>query len=151
VNLTQSLAILEWLEERFPASPLLPITLEARRVIRTMAAIVACDIHPLNNLRVLQRLRSELNASETQVSEWIAQWVAEGFAALEEMIERHGDGFAYGDWPTLADCCIIPQVYSAERFGVDLAPYPQLRSVAAHAAEHPAFIAAHPSRQPGVR
>ncbi|MET4898363.1 maleylacetoacetate isomerase [Sphingomonadaceae bacterium jetA1] len=122
--LIQSPAILEWLEERYPTPPLLPRELGARATVRAMAAIVACDIHPTNNLRVLTRLRTDLNADEAMIRGWIAHWIAEGFAALETMIRHHGRGFAYGDAPTLADCHVLPQVYNAERFAVDLTPYP---------------------------
>jgi maleylpyruvate isomerase len=145
--LLQSPAILEWIEERFPQTPLLPADPAGRAMVRGMAAIVACDIHPLNNLRVLKAIR-ELGADEAQVSDWIARWIGDGFAALETLIARHGDGFAYGATPTLADCCLAPQIYSAERFGVDLTPYPRLVAAGEAARALPAFAAAHPSRQP---
>jgi maleylpyruvate isomerase len=145
---TQSLAILEWLEERFPEPALLPADPDGRAVVRSMAALIACDIHPLNNLRVLQALRSQLSADEPQVEAWIGRWIGEGFAALEELLARHGGAFAYGDAPSVADCCLVPQVYSAERFKVDLAPYPRIRAAAARAGELAAFAAAHPARQP---
>jgi maleylpyruvate isomerase len=146
--LTQSPAILEWLEETVPEPPLLPREPFARAEVRAMAALVACDIHPLNNLRVLQSLRRDLDADEAQVAAWIARWITAGFEALEPMVARHGRGFAYGETPTLADCCLIPQIYSAERFAVDLTPFPQIAALGRRAAEHPAFAAAHPDRQP---
>ena len=145
--MTQSLAILEWLEETHPEPPLLPSEPRDRQVVRAMAAIVACDIHPLNNLRVLKQLAA-FGVSEADRQTWIGRWMAEGFAALEPMIARHGDGFAFGATPTLADCCLVPQVYSAHRYAVDLSPYPALRAAAEHAQNHPAFVAAHPDRQP---
>jgi maleylpyruvate isomerase len=145
---TQSLAILEWLDERFPEPPLLPADPDARAVVRGIAALIACDIHPLNNLRVLSALRSDLFARQAQVDAWIARWIGEGFAALEQLIGRHGGDFAFGDAPTLADCCLVPQVYSAERFKVDLAAFPRIRAVAARANALEAFAAAHPARQP---
>lgn len=129
-TLIQSPAILEWIEECYPAPPLLPCDSAGRAVVRAMAAIVACDIHPINNLRVLTHLREELNADETAVRRWIGRWVTEGFAALETLIARHGAGFAHGDRPTLADCHILPQVYNAERFAVDLSPFPKLVAAA---------------------
>lgn len=129
--LIQSPAILEWLEERYPDPPLLPRDTHGRAVVRAMAAIVACDIHPINNLRVLTRLRHDMEADEQAVRGWISQWVAEGFGALETLIARYGGDYAYGDTPTLADCHILPQVYNAERFVVDLAPYPLLTASAA--------------------
>ena len=129
--LIQSPAILEWLEERYPDPPLLPSDSAGRAVVRAMAAIIACDIHPINNLRVLTMLRQEMGADEEAVRRWIAHWVGEGFQALELLIARHGAGYAYGDTPTLADCHLLPQVYNAERFGVDLTPYPLLTAAAA--------------------
>jgi maleylacetoacetate isomerase/maleylpyruvate isomerase len=149
VLLTQSLAILEWLEETHPSPPLLPAKAADRAVVRAMAGIVACDIHPLNNLRVLQAL-GELGAPMGGPAQkaWGARWIKDGFAALEAMVARHGAGFAFGDTPTLADCCLIPQIWSSSRFGVDMAAFPALAAVADRAAEHPAFIAAQPERQP---
>ena len=144
VVLTQSPAILEWLEETYPDPPLLPANATDSAIVRAMAATVACDIHPLNNLRVLKAVR----ALGADADAWAAQWIEPGFAALEAMIRRHGGGFVFGATPTLADCHLVPQVYSAERFGVDLAPYPRLFAAAEHARAHPAFAAAHPDRQP---
>ena len=146
--LIQSPAILEWLEEAHPEPPLLPRDAFERAQVRAMAAVVGCDVHPLNNLRVLQSLKRDLSADEAQVSAWTARWIAAGFAALEPMIAQWGGGFAFGDTPTLADCYLVPQIYSAERFGADLEAYPQVAAAGRRAAEHPAFSAAHPSRQP---
>jgi maleylacetoacetate isomerase len=146
--LTQSPAILEWLEERFPEPPLLPSDAFARAEVRAMAAIVACDIHPLNNLRVQKAIKQDLGADDAQAAAWSARWITAGFEALEQLIERRGDGWAFDDAPTLADCCLVPQVYSARRFDVDLEAFPRIRAIEARAAEHPAFKAAHPDRQP---
>jgi maleylpyruvate isomerase len=146
LRLTQSLAIIEWLEARAPAPPLLPQDVDERAIVHAMALAIACDIHPLNNVRVLQALRQDFAADEGQVRAWIARWINAGFEALEVWIAAHGRGFAYGDQPGLVDCCLAPQVYSAERFGVDLTPYPQLRAAYAAAADLPAFVAAHPDR-----
>lgn len=145
--LTQSLAIIEWLEEVHPVPPLLPADPYDRARVRAMAGIVACDIHPLNNVRVLKQLTRLGVAPEARTS-WAQRWINDGFAALEPMIAAYGQGFAFGAQPTVADCCLIPQVYSAERNEVDLSPYPAIRAVAAACAEHPAFQAAHPDRQP---
>jgi maleylpyruvate isomerase len=142
--LTQSPAILEWLEERYPDPAFLPADPAGRAVVRAMAATIACDIHPLNNLRVLKAVK-ELGGDQAA---WTARWIGDGFAALEQMIARHGEGFAFGSTPTIADCHLVPQVYSAERFGVELSPYPQLMAAAAAARAHPAFEAAHPDHQP---
>ena len=145
--LTQSVAILEWLEEVHPVPPLLPAAAADRAVVRAMIGIVACDIHPLNNLRIQQQLVA-LGVDEEGRSLWTRRWINDGFSALEPMIARHGAGFAFGAAPSLADCLLIPQVYSAERYDVDLAPYPAIAAVARRCAEHPAFQAAHPDRQP---
>lgn len=145
--LLQSQAILEWLEESYPEPPLLPAAADDRAIVRAMAAIICCDIHPLNNLRVLTSIRADLDGSEGQVSAWIARWIAAGFEALERHITVYSQGFAFGSSPTLADCCLVPQVYSAERFEVDLAPYPNLVRVADRCRELPAFISAEPANQ----
>lgn len=147
VVLTQSLAILEWLEETAPQPPLLPADPLGRAKVRAMAQVVACDIHPLNNVRVMGEL-SARGQDEAARTAWMARWLAEGFTALEAAVAAHGGTYAYGETPTLADVCIVPQVYGARRFGVDLAPYPTLVAAADRAAAHPAFTAAHPSRQP---
>lgn len=143
--ITQSLAIMGWLEERFPEPPLLPRSSpEDRAEVRAMATLVACDIHPLNNLRVLKAVKDLGGDTDA----WAARWITPGFDALERRIERSGDGWSWGDAPTIADCCLIPQVYSARRFNVDVSAWPRISAVDARAAEHPAFQAAHPDRQP---
>ena len=146
--IVQSPAILEWIEERFPHPALLPASADERATVRAMMAIVACDIHPLNNLRVQTMLRRDLGTADDTVAAWIARWIGDGFAALETLIARHGRGFAFGDAPGLADCVLVPQVYSAERFAVDLTPYPALMAAADRARALDAFAAAHPDRQP---
>jgi len=145
--LTQSPAILEWIEERWPEPALLPTDPKERAQVRAMCALIGCDIHPLNNLRVLQSLRRDLEAEQRQVDDWIARWITAGFAALEVLIGRHGAGYAFGDRPTLADCYLVPQVYSAERFNVDLSGYPRLMTAAEAARTLPAFAAASPAQQ----
>ena len=145
--LTQSLAILEWLEETTPRPPLLPADPFDRAVVRSMAQIVASDIHPVNNLRVLRAL-TDLGVAEPEREAWIGRWITAGFTALETMVAQHGGDYAFGDAPTLADICLIPQVYNAERFKTDLTPFPALRAVTARCAQHPAFAAAHPNTQP---
>ncbi len=146
--ITQSPAIVEWLEERYPNPALLPILPEDRAVVRAMCNLIACDIHPLNNLRVLKELKHELNADEAQIKLWTTGWIGEGFAALERMIAKHGKGFCFGAQPTLADCFLIPQVFSAQRFNVHLDPYPNIRRVNEACDEHTAFVRAHPRHQP---
>ena len=145
--LTQSMAILEWLEETYPRTKLLPRDPMDRAMVRSMALLVAADTHPLGNLRVLQQLRSEFGADEDQVNAWINRWIVDGFEALERLIERHGDGFAFGSAPTLADCCLVPQVFAAERFGVDLKPFPRIRAAHKAASALEAFEQAHPLLQ----
>ncbi len=145
--LTQSLAILEWLEETHPEPAILPKAPFERHTVRAMAGIVACDIHPLNNTRVAAALVG-LEMSETDRLAWIQRWIVDGFTALEPMVARDGRGFAFGDTPTIADCCLVPQVYSARRFSVDLTAFPAIVAAADHAAAQPAFAAAHPDRQP---
>ena len=144
--LTQSLAMLEWLEEAHPTPALLPEKAIDRAHVRAMCNLVACDIHPLNNLRVLNTLRGDLGASEDQVSQWMTRWIGDGFGALEQLIG--GGNFCYGDAPTLADCCLVPQVYSAQRFKVDLSPWPKIRAVAEACQAIPAFYVARPEMQP---
>ena len=148
VVLTQSPAILEWLEERYPDPPLLPPRLADRAVVRAMAATIACDIHPLNNLRVLQNLRRRFGADPDAERQWAADWISAGFRSLETTIHRYGRGFAFGDHPTLADCCLAPQVYSAARFGVDLTPFPSIRAAMTALNAVPAVASAHPDLQP---
>ena len=148
LRVTQSLAILEWLEERHPGTPLLPEQAEARAIVRAMALIVACDIHPINNLRVLSALRSDLAASEAMVQKWIARWIEEGFTALETMVAEHGGTFCFGARPTIADCCLIPQVYNARRFGIDLNAFPRLVATEVQCLGLDAFHRAPPELQP---
>lgn len=143
----QSYAIIEWLDETYPDPPLLPADPLARATARGMAALIACDIHPLNNLRVLNALRANLGADEAQVSAWIGRWTGAGFAALETLIERHGGAYAYGDTPGIVDCHLVPQVYSARRFAIDLTPYPRLMRAAGAAGALASVASAHPDEQ----
>jgi maleylpyruvate isomerase len=150
VSLSQSLAIMEYLEERHPAPPLLPPTIEGRARARQLALAVACDIHPLNNLRVLKFLTGPMALTERAKTDWVRHWIGLGLEALEaELAGGPGDGpFCVGAHPTIADCCLVPQLFSAQRFGVDLAPYPTLRAIDAACQALPAFRQAHPSVQP---
>lgn len=146
--LTQSPAILEWLEETCPAPALLPAAPVDRAHVRAMAALIGCDIHPLNNLRVGKALRETFGADQPAIDAWAARWILPGFEALEALVARHGKGWCFGDAPTLADCYLIPQVYSARRFNVPLEAFPRLLAIDTLASQHPAFIAAHPDAQP---
>ncbi|GGK42942.1 maleylacetoacetate isomerase [Salinarimonas ramus] len=144
--LIQSPAILEWIEERYPEPSLLPGDAVARARIRAACAIVACDIHPLNNLPAMGWLRERLGADDAAVNAWYAHWITQGFAALERMIAPAP--FAFGPQPTLADLHIVPQVFNARRFSVPLEAFPKIRAVDEACAAHPAFAAAAPQNQP---
>lgn len=150
VRLTQSLAICEYLEERHPRPALLPEDPEGRARVRALAQLVACEIHPLNNLRVLKHLTGELGLDEAAKLGWYRHWVHEGFTALEALLNREsGSGdFCHGDAPTLADACLVPQVYNAERFECDLEAYPRIRRITANARALEAFRRAAPGEQP---
>ena len=148
--MTQSLSILEWLEETHPTPALLPGRPLDRQRVRAMCGVVACDIHPVNNLRILKQL-SAMGIDENGRNTWVARWIDEGFAALEPMIARHGAGYAFGETPTMADCLLVPQIYNANRFGVDLSPYPALVAAGEHALKHPAIAEAHPNLQPDAK
>lgn len=146
----QSLAICEYLEETHPEPPLLPGPALDRAAIRSMALLVACDIHPLNNLSVLGYLRSEFGADESGANRWVAHWIGRGFAALEQRVRQGpGDGrHCYGSSVTLADVCLVPQMYNARRFKVDVSSFPALVAICAHLEGLPAFAAARPEAQP---
>jgi maleylpyruvate isomerase len=148
--LIQSPAIIEWLEERYPEPPLLPAAADARARVRALAAIVGCDIHPVNNRRILQALRQQFGADEAAIERWCASWIDAGFGAYETLLaqDKARGRYSFGDTPTLADAYLIPQVESARRFKVDLAPYPLIRAVdeACHRLE--AFRRAAPAVQP---
>src|SRR3990167_10721582 len=143
--LIQSSAIIEYLEECYPQVPLLSQDLAARAHARAVASIIACDIHPLHNSST-QNLLRQWGHDETQVLAWIGHWISQGLDAVEQLIGDHG--FCFGEQPGLADAFLIPQLYAAERFKVALAGYPRIGRVAALAAQHPAFIQAHPANQP---
>lgn len=149
-TLTQSLAILEYLEETHPKPPLLPAKPAERAWVRAVALAVACEIHPLNNLRVLRYLERELRADEAARDRWYAHWVAEGLGAIEKMLaERPGPGpFCLGAAPTIADACLVPQVFNARRFKVPVEPYPLVGAVVAECMKLPAFDRSQPARQP---
>jgi maleylacetoacetate isomerase/maleylpyruvate isomerase len=145
-RLTQSLAIIEYLEEKHPQPALLPKDALGRARVRSLANLVASEIHPLNNLRTLQHLRRALGQNEEQVSAWYRHWVADGLAKLEADLK--GDRFCYGDSPTLADCCLVPQIFNARRFDCDLAPYPKTLRAFEHCMKLEAFDRAQPAKQP---
>ena len=150
-TISQSLAIIEYLDEIAPQPPLMPKDAKAKARVREIALGVACDIHPIANLRVLQYLKSRLGADEEALLAWQRHWIGEGLAALEQLLA--GDPatgkFCHGDAPTLADACLIPQLYNAKiRVDMDLSPYPTLLRIEEAAYRLPAFIAARPENQP---
>ena len=144
--LIQSPAIIEYLEECYPDPPLLPSAIAPRARVRAVAAILACDIHPLHNSGPLNHLRTRLGASESDVREWAARWITDGLHAVEALIDE--DGFCFGSQPNLADVYLVPQMLAANRFSVPLEAFPKVVRATTLASTHPAFVAAHPSRQP---
>ena len=146
-RLTQSVAIINYLDLRFPNQPLLPASAAERAHVVAMAMAVACDIHPLNNLRVLKYLKNELGHDQDAIDAWYAHWIREGLPALEAMAAPRAGKFLFGDAPTGADVCLIPQLYNARRFNVPLDDFPTLLRADANANELEAFAAAHPDRQ----
>ena len=150
VVIGQSLAILEYLEETRPATPLLPADAAGRAHVRALALTLVADSHPLANLRVLKYVKGELGQSEDTKLAWQRHWLHAGLATFEAMLVRAGSSgtYCHGDQPTLADCCLVPHLFNARRFEVDLAPFPALVRIDAACAQLPAFQVAHPSRQP---
>ena len=148
--LPQSLAIIEYLEERFPEPALLPAIPEDRAWVRALAQIVACDIHPINNLRILQYLEQDLRVDDETRGAWARRWIDSGFAAMEAVLRddpRTGD-HCFGKQPTLADICLVPQVFNSQRFGVDMDRYPTLARIHENCMRLPAFADQAPERQP---
>ena len=147
--LAQSIAIMEYLEETQPRPPLLPTEPLARARVRSLSLIVACEIHPVNNLRVLKYLKNDLGQSQAQTDAWYRHWIAEGLAKFESELESPETGrYCHGDAPTLADCCLVPQVFNAKRYDCDLGPYPTLMRVFEACMALAAFDRAQPGKQP---
>ncbi|MBW8778146.1 MAG: maleylacetoacetate isomerase [Burkholderiales bacterium] len=148
--LTQSPAIIEWLEERYPEPPLLPSDILARAYVRALAALVGCDIHPVNNRRILEALRHDFGADETAVNRWCATWITAGFDAYESLLtaQQTPGRFSFGDTPTLADIYLVPQIESARRFKADMARWPRLSAIDAACASLESFQKAAPAMQP---
>lgn len=145
--LTQSMAIIEYLEERFPQPPLLPADAVGRARVRSAALVVAADVHPLGNLRVQRWLRSEMSQDDAAVTRWLHQWMADGLSTLELFAGQYGGSFLFGDTPGLADICALPQLYNARRFGLSLADFPRLTMIDAQSSTKNWAIAAHPDNQ----
>jgi len=147
--LSQSLAIMEYLDQTHPQPALLPNDPAGRARVRSLSLLVACEIHPLNNLRVLQYLKRQLGQNEEQINTWYRHWVADGLLKLEADLSKGGTGkFSHGDTPTMADCCLVPQIFNAKRYNSDLAPYPTVTRVFDECMKLEAFDRAQPSKQP---
>lgn len=147
--LTQSMAILEYLEEAYPTSPLMPNDFLEKARVRALCQAVVSDIHPLNNLRVMSYLSNHLEIQDADKSAWYKHWITTGFSGVEQLLARskYTGTFCHGDTPSLADICLMPQLYNAHRFHVDLSPYPHIRHIEAACQDHPAFRAAAPEAQ----
>jgi maleylacetoacetate isomerase len=146
----QSLAMMEYLEEAYPQPPLLPEGAEHRAYVRAVAQIIACEIHPLNNLRTLRYVKKRFGLDEEGVNVWYRHWIAEGLGGLEAFLASCGKSgkYCYRDQVTLADCCLVPQVFNAQRYACELAPYPGVMAIFEQCMQLDAFIQAQPSRQP---
>jgi maleylacetoacetate isomerase/maleylpyruvate isomerase len=147
-RLNQSLAIIEYLDEKYPQKPLIPEDALAKARVRSLSYLVASEIHPLNNLRVLQHLKRALGQSEDQVATWYRHWIADGLAKLEADLASSKGKFCHGDAPTMADCCLVPQIFNAKRYNSDLAPYPNTMRIFDACMQLEAFDRAQPSKQP---
>jgi maleylacetoacetate isomerase len=146
-RLTQSLAILGYLDQRFPNQPFLPTAAADRAHVVGMAMVVACDIHPINNLRILKYLKNEMGQEQEAIDAWYRHWISEGLPALEALAKAGAGKFLYGDAPTGADICLVPQLYNARRYNVPLDDYPTLLRAEENANKLEAFAKAHPDRQ----
>lgn len=144
VALAQSLAIIEYLDEIHPEPPLLPADPIGRARVRGAAQIIACDVHPINNLRVLRYLKDPLGQPQAAIDEWVRHWIAGGLAALEAFAEHHGGDYLYGDVPSLADLCLVPQLYNARRVETALGAYPRLRAIENRLLAKKNLLSAHP-------
>lgn len=153
VLLTQSPAIIEWLEETIPEPPLLPKDPTERARVRAIADVVMCDIHPLGNTRILASLRNDFKQDDSAIVAWMTRWVRDGFSAIERLLAQGPGGpWCWGAAPTLADVCVVPQIYAAiSRYQLDIRSFPRLAQVDMAAAAHPAFQSAHPTRHPDAR
>ncbi|MEO3878559.1 maleylacetoacetate isomerase [Rheinheimera fenheensis] len=151
LSLNQSLAIIEYLDEMYPQPALLPEGAAEKAQVRALALDIACDIHPLNNLRVLQYLTGTLAVTEQQKQAWITHWLNTGFSALEQRLAQSAGQYCFGDSVTLADICLVPQVYNAQRFALDMTPYPYISKVYHNCMQLAAFALAAPEQQPDAQ
>jgi maleylacetoacetate isomerase len=148
VQLNQSLTIIDYLDDYYPLPEITPKDSRTRYLVKSMAQDIAIDVHPINNLRVMQYLTTHIEADEVQKLGWTRHWIEVGFAALEKKLKSVSGLYCVGDSITLVDICLIPQLYNAKRFGVDMAPFPTIKRIAARLDKHPAFISALPENQP---
>jgi maleylpyruvate isomerase len=148
--LTQSLAIIEYLEEKYPKPPILPPDPADKAIVRSMAMVIACEVHPIQNLRVLNYVKATYNQTDAQVNQWAQHWIDLGLSALEQMIvaQPKRGKFCFGDIPTLADVCLVPQLGNARRYGCDPASYPTISEIEKNCLALPAFANAAPEQQP---
>lgn len=149
-ELYQSLAIIEWLDETYDGASLIPADKELRAQVRAFAQVIACEIHPLQNLRVLQYLRKDLSLGEDAVNAWLARWLGDGLQACEDILQKRGGDtrFCFGEEPGLADICLVPQVFSAQRFNVDISHLSRINAIYEQCQSLSAFADAHPKNQP---
>lgn len=147
LTINQSMAMLEYLEEAYEQTPLLPNDIKEKAIVRALALDIACEVHPLNNLRVLQYLNGELGVTEQEKTAWYHHWIVQGFTAFEKTLEKTAGDFCFGDNVTIADLCLIPQVYNANRFKVDMSAFPLINKVVENCNKQPAFIDAAPENQ----
>ena len=143
------MAILQYLDDKYPEPRLIPYESKEKARVLELSNLIACDMHPVNNLKVLGYLQTELEVSNTQKTQWYKHWINEGFVAVESLLVRHGHGqYCFGELPTLADCCLVPQVANALRFGCDLSKFKKVMAVYQHCIKQPAFQRAEPKEQP---
>jgi maleylacetoacetate isomerase/maleylpyruvate isomerase len=147
-RLNQSLAIIEYLDEKHPQKPLVPKDPLAKARVRSLSYLVACEIHPLNNLRVLQHLKRELGQNEEGINAWYRHWIGDGLTKLEAELSGSNSKFCHGEAPTMAECCLVPQIFNAKRYNCELAPYPTTMRVFDACMKLEAFDRAQPSKQP---
>lgn len=148
-HLGQSMAIIDYLDAHHPEPRLIPLAVEQRARVLELANVIACDIHPVNNMRILRYLQDVLAVSPEQKDAWYRHWAEEGLGAVERLLARYGRGpWCFGEQPTLADCCLVPQIANAQRMGCDTSGFERTMAVFRHASEHPAFQQAEPQRQP---
>lgn len=147
IVLNQSIAIIDYVDQKYPEVNLYPLDVKERAIVQAMALDIACEVHPINNLRVQQYIVKNLGASEEQKLTWVHDWISLGFTAFEKQLTQHAGKYCFGDEITMADICLVPQVYNANRFGVDMSPFPNICRIVENCNQQPAFIAALPENQ----